>query len=41
MISHYDIFTTGFTDSNVICLDAATNPNIPVGANDHVRFVYG
>lgn len=37
LVSHYSVFTTGFTDSEVICLSPDQMNDMPQGVNEHVR----
>ena len=41
LVSHYSEFTTGFTDSEVICLSPDEMPDIAQNVNEHVRLVLG
>ena len=37
LVSHYSVFTTGFTDSDVICLSPDQTTDLPQGVNEHVK----
>lgn len=39
LVSHYSVFTTGFTDSEVICLSPDSITDMPQGVNNNVRIV--
>ena len=41
LVSHYSEFTTGFTDSEIICLSPDEMPDLPKNVNEHARLVVG